>query len=242
MTENIASLFYLLSSVCFVLAIRGLSAPDTANRGNLFGILGMVLAVATTLAMPIILSYELIIIGILLGGGIGTILALQTQITALPQLVAAFNSLVGLAACFVAAAAFYRPDAYGIGKFLDVNTLNLIEMTFGLTVGAITFTGSIVAFGKLQGIIPGSPLTFKGQHLINAVLGLAVFLMLVWITIDQSERLFWTILGLAFLLGVLVIVPIGGADMPVVISMLNSYSGWAACGIGFTLSLSLIHI
>ena len=242
MTENIASLFYLLSSVCFVLAIRGLSAPDTANRGNLFGILGMVLAVATTLAMPIILSYELIIIGILLGGGIGTILALKTQMTALPQLVAAFNSLVGLAACFVAAAAFYRPDAYGIGKFLDVNTLNLIEMTFGLTVGAITFTGSIVAFGKLQGIIPGSPLTFKGQHLINAVLGLAVFLMLVWITIDQSERLFWTILGLAFLLGVLVIVPIGGADMPVVISMLNSYSGWAACGIGFTLSNSLMIV
>jgi NAD(P) transhydrogenase subunit beta len=242
MTENIASLFYLLSSVFFVLAIRGLSAPDTANRGNLFGILGMVLAVATTLAMPIILSYELIIIGILLGGGIGTILALKTQMTALPQLVAAFNSLVGLAACFVAAAAFYRPDAYGIGKFLDVNTLNLIEMTFGLTVGAITFTGSIVAFGKLQGIIPGSPLTFKGQHLINAVLGLAVFLMLVWITIDQSERLFWTILGLAFLLGVLVIVPIGGADMPVVISMLNSYSGWAACGIGFTLSNSLMIV
>ena len=242
MTENIASLFYLLSSVCFVLAIRGLSAPDTANRGNLFSILGMVLAVATTLAMPIILSYELIIIGILLGGGIGTILALKTQMTALPQLVAAFNSLVGLAACFVAAAAFYRPDAYGIGKFLDVNTLNLIEMTFGLTVGAITFTGSIVAFGKLQGIIPGSPLTFKGQHLINAVLGLAVFLMLVWLTIDQSERLFWTILGLAFLLGVLVIVPIGGADMPVVISMLNSYSGWAACGIGFTLSNSLMIV
>ena len=242
MTENIASLFYLLSSGCFVLAIRGLSAPDTANRGNLFGILGMVLAVATTLAMPIILSYELIIIGILLGGGIGTILALKTQMTALPQLVAAFNSLVGLAACFVAAAAFYRPDAYGIGKFLDVNTLNLIEMTFGLTVGAITFTGSIVAFGKLQGIIPGSPLTFKGQHLINAVLGLVVFLMLVWITIDQSEGLFWTILGLAFLLGVLVIVPIGGADMPVVISMLNSYSGWAACGIGFTLSNSLMIV
>ena len=242
MTENIASLLYLLSSVCFVLAIRGLSAPDTANRGNLFGILGMVLAIATTLAMPIILSYELIIIGILLGGGIGTILALKTQMTALPQLVAAFNSLVGLAACFVAAAAFYRPDAYGIGEFLDVNTLNLIEMTFGLTVGAITFTGSIVAFGKLQGIIPGSPLTFKGQHLINAVLGLAVFLMLVWLTIDQSERLFWTILGLAFLLGVLVIVPIGGADMPVVISMLNSYSGWAACGIGFTLSNSLMIV
>ena len=242
MTENIASLFYLLSSVFFVLAIRGLSAPDTANRGNLFGILGMVLAVATTLAMPIILSYELIIIGILLGGGIGTILALKTQMTALPQLVAAFNSLVGLAACFVAAAAFYRPDAYGIGKFLDVNTLNLIEMTFGLTVGAITFTGSIVAFGKLQGIIPGSPLTFKGQHLINAVLGLVVFLMLVWITIDQSEGLFWTILGLAFLLGVLVIVPIGGADKPVVISMLNSYSGWAACGIGFTLSNSLMIV
>ena len=242
MTENIASLFYLLSSVFFVLAIRGLSAPDTANRGNLFGILGMVLAVATTLVMPIILSYELIIIGILLGGGIGTILALKTQMTVLPQLVAAFNSLVGLAACFVAAAAFYRPDAFGIGEFLDVNTLNLIEMTFGLTVGAITFTGSIVAFGKLQGIIPGSPLTFKGQHLINAVLGLAVFLMLVWITIDQSERLFWTILGLAFLLGVLVIVPIGGADMPVVISMLNSYSGWAACGIGFTLSNSLMIV
>ena len=242
MSENIASLLYLSSSVCFILAIRGLSSPDTANLGNLFGILGMMLAIATTLAMPIILSYELIIIGILLGGGIGTILALKTKMTALPQLVASFNSLVGLAACFVAAAAFYRPDAYGIGKFLDVNTLNLIEMSLGLAVGAITFTGSIVAFGKLQGIMPGSPLTFKCQHLINVALCIMLFAMLVWITFDQSERIFWTILGLALLLGVLVIVPIGGADMPVVISMLNSFSGWAACGIGFTLSNSLMIV
>ena len=242
MPENIASLLYLSSSVCFILAIRGLSSPDTANRGNVSGILGMVLAIATTLAMPIILSYELIIIGILLGGGIGTILALKTQMTALPQLVAAFNSLVGLAACFVAAAAFYRPDAYGIGKFLDVNTANLIEMTLGLAIGAITFTGSIVAFGKLQGIISGAPVNFKGQHLVNAIFGIVLFTMLVWITFDQSERIFWTILGLAFLLGVLVIIPIGGADMPVVISMLNSYSGWAACGIGFTLSNSLMIV
>ena len=242
MSENIASLLYLSSSVCFILAIRGLSSPDTANLGNLFGILGMMLAIATTLAMPIILSYELIIIGILLGGGIGTILALKTKMTALPQLVASFNSLVGLAACFVAAAAFYRPDAYGIGKFLDVNTLNLIEMSLGVAVGAITFTGSIVAFGKLQGIMPGSPLTFKCQHLINVALCIMLFAMLVWITFDQSERIFWTILGLALLLGVLVIVPIGGADMPVVISMLNSFSGWAACGIGFTLSNSLMIV
>ena len=242
MSENIASLLYLSSSACFILAIRGLSSPDTANLGNLFGILGMMLAIATTLAMPIILSYELIIIGILLGGGIGTILALKTKMTALPQLVASFNSLVGLAACFVAAAAFYRPDAYGIGKFLDVNTLNLIEMSLGLAVGAITFTGSIVAFGKLQGIMPGSPLTFKCQHLINVALCIMLFAMLVWITFDQSERIFWTILGLALLLGVLVIIPIGGADMPVVISMLNSYSGWAACGIGFTLSNSLMIV
>ena len=242
MSENIASLLYLSSSACFILAIRGLSSPDTANLGNLFGILGMMLAIATTLAMPIILSYELIIIGILLGGGIGTILALKTKMTALPQLVASFNSLVGLAACFVAAAAFYRPDAYGIGKFLDVNTLNLIEMSLGVAVGAITFTGSIVAFGKLQGIMPGSPLTFKCQHLINVALCIMLFAMLVWITFDQSERIFWTILGLALLLGVLVIIPIGGADMPVVISMLNSYSGWAACGIGFTLSNSLMIV
>ena len=242
MTENIASLLYLSSSVCFILAIRGLNSPDSANGGNLFGIAGMVLAIATTLAMPIILSYELIIIGILLGGSIGTILALKTQMTALPQLVAAFNSLVGLAACFVAAAAFYRPDAYEIGKFLDINTINLIEMTLGIAIGAITFTGSIVAFGKLQGIIPGAPLNFKSQHLVNAVLGIVLFSMIVWITFDQSERLFWTIFGVALLLGVLVIIPIGGADMPVVISMLNSYSGWAACGIGFTLSNSLMIV
>ena len=242
MTDNIAAIFYLISSICFILAIRGLSSPDTARGGNLLGMLGMALAVGTTLALPIIVSYELIIAGVLLGGTIGTIIARKTQMTALPQLVAAFNSTVGLAACFVAAAAFYRPEAYGIGQFLTIKPGSLVEMTLGLAIGGITFTGSIVAFVKLQGIISGAPLVFKGQHLLNAALGISLVAMLGWIVFDQSERVFWAILAISFIIGILVIIPIGGADMPVVISMLNSYSGWAACGIGFTLSNSLMII
>ena len=242
MTENLSSLLYLASSVCFVLAIRGLNSPETARVGNFIGIVGMLIAILTTLALPSILSYELILIAILLGGSIGTLLALKTKMTSLPQLVALFNSVVGLAACFVAAAAFYRPEAYGIGTFLNISSLSIVEMNLGSAIGAITFTGSVIAFAKLQGLISGSPLIFKGQHQLNAFLGIILLGLLAWMVFEQTETLFWAILCLSFVLGVLVIIPIGGADMPVVISMLNSYSGWAACGIGFTLGNILMII
>ena len=242
MTENLSSLLYLASSVCFVLAIRGLNSPETARVGNFIGIVGMLIAILTTLALPSILSYELILIAILLGGSIGTLLALKTKMTSLPQLVALFNSVVGLAACFVAAAAFYRPEAYGIGTFLNISSLSIVEMNLGSAIGAITFTGSVIAFAKLQGLISGSPLIFKGQHQLNALLGMILLGLLAWMVFEQTETLFWAILCLSFVLGVLVIIPIGGADMPVVISMLNSYSGWAACGIGFTLGNILMII
>ena len=242
MTENISAILYLLSSVFFIMALRGLSSPETARRGNLFGVLGMVIAICTTLASPKVLSYEVIIAGIVVGGGIGTVIARKIEMTALPQLVAAFHSLVGLAACFVAVAAFFRPEAYGIGTFLDINTGSLIEMTIGLAIGAVTFTGSIIAFGKLQGLITGTPLTFPGQHVLNALLGITLVALIIWIVIDQKETTFWTIMILSLIIGILIIVPIGGADMPVVISMLNSYSGWAACGIGFTLGNSLLIV
>tara|TARA_Y100001954_G_scaffold138753_1_gene147873 strand:+ start:429 stop:1823 length:1395 start_codon:yes stop_codon:yes gene_type:complete len=242
MTENLSSLLYLASSVCFVLAIRGLNSPETARVGNFIGIVGMLIAILTTLALPSILSYELILIAILLGGSIGTLLALKTKMTSLPQLVALFNSVVGLAACFVAAAAFYRPEAYGIGTFLNISSLSIVEMNLGSAIGAVTFTGSVIAFAKLQGLISGSPLIFKGQHQLNALLGIILLGLLAWMVFEQTETLFWAILCLSFVLGVLVIIPIGGADMPVVISMLNSYSGWAACGIGFTLGNILMII
>ena len=242
MTENLSSLLYLGSSVCFVLAIRGLNSPETARVGNFIGIVGMLIAILTTIALPSILSYELILIAILLGGCIGTLLALKTKMTSLPQLVALFNSVVGLAACFVAAAAFYRPEAYGIGTFLNISPLSIVEMNLGSAIGAVTFTGSVVAFSKLQGLVSGSPVTFRGQHQLNALLGMILLGLIAWMIFEQTETLFWAILCLSFLLGVLVIIPIGGADMPVVISMLNSYSGWAACGIGFTLGNILMII
>jgi NAD(P) transhydrogenase subunit beta len=242
MTENISSILYLVSSVCFIMALRGLSSPETSRQGNLFGIAGMVVAIGTTLALPSVLSYEVIIAGIVIGGAIGSFIAWKIEMTALPQLVAAFHSLVGLAACFVAAAAYYRPEAYGIGEFLAIHTSSLIEMALGLAIGAVTFTGSIIAFGKLQGLITGSPLVFKGQHPLNALLGVGLVGLIVWIARDQTEIGFWAILVLSLVIGVLIILPIGGADMPVVISMLNSYSGWAACGIGFTLGNSLLIV
>jgi H+-translocating NAD(P) transhydrogenase subunit beta len=242
MTENYSAILYLISSVCFIMALRGLSSPDTSRQGNFFGIAGMVVAIGTTLSLPSVLSYEVIIVGIVIGGGIGTFIARKIEMTALPQLVAAFHSLVGLAACFVAAAAYYRPEAYGIGEFLDIRSASLIEMTLGLAIGAVTFTGSIIAFGKLQGLITGAPLVFKGQHFLNALLGIVLVALIVWIVRDQTELGFWLILVLSLAIGVLIILPIGGADMPVVISMLNSYSGWAACGIGFTLGNSLLIV
>ncbi|UCH74033.1 MAG: NAD(P)(+) transhydrogenase (Re/Si-specific) subunit beta [Rhodospirillales bacterium] len=235
MSQNTAAFLYLISSVLFILALRGLSSPTTARQGNLFGIVGMVIAIATTLASPNVLSYTTILIAVVIGGAIGTFIALRIQMTALPQLVAAFHSLVGLAAVWVAAAAFYAPEAYGLGTRGAIPAGSLIEMSLGTAIGAITFTGSVIAFGKLQGLISGKPLVFFGQHFVNLGLGILLVALIVWFASAQPPLAFWLIVGVSLLLGILLIVPIGGADMPVVISMLNSYSGWAACGIGFTL-------
>ena len=242
MSADLTGFLYLIAAVCFIMALRGLSSPETARRGNATGIVGMVIAIGTTLTNPGVLSFELIAAGIVFGGAIGTVTALKIQMTALPQLVAAFHSLVGLAAVAVATAAFFAPEAYGIGAAGAIKTASLIEMAIGTAVGAVTFTGSIVAFAKLQGLVSGSPLVFPGQHPLNAVLGLALVGLVVWLCVDQNNQAYWLIVALSLALGFLIIVPIGGADMPVVISMLNSYSGWAACGIGFTLGNTLLII
>src|SRR5256714_3168442 len=242
MSENLSALLYLVASVCFIMALRGLSSPDTARAGNFYGIAGMVIAVVTTLAAPEVVSYWLIVLGILIGGAIGAYIALHIQMTALPQLVAAFHSLVGLAAVCVATAAFAAPESYGIGIRGAIHGASLVEMAIGLTIGAITFTGSVVAFAKLQGLVSGAPLVFTGQHLLNAALGVLLILLIVLFVMTEAGSIFALLVLLSLAFGFLLIVPIGGADMPVVISMLNSYSGWAACGIGFTLSNSLLII
>ena len=242
MHADVTGIAYLIAAICFIMALRGLSSPETARRGNAIGIAGMVIAVATTLADPGVVSFELIAAGVVIGGAIGTVIALRIQMTALPQLVAAFHSLVGLAAVAVATAAFYAPQAYGIGTVGDIKTASLIEMAIGSAVGAITFTGSVVAFAKLQGLVSGAPLVFRGQHPLNAGLGAVLVLLVVWLCLAEAPAAYWLIVILSLALGFLIIVPIGGADMPVVISMLNSYSGWAACGIGFTLSNTLLII
>ena len=242
MDESVKGIAYLVSAICFILALRGLSSPDSARKGNAFGVMGMVIAIGTTLFDPSILSFELIFIGILVGGSIGTLVALKIQMTALPQLVAFFHSLVGLAAVFVAAAAFYGPEAYGLGTFGDINTASLVEMSIGAAIGAVTFSGSIIAFAKLQGIMGGSPTTFFGQHILNAILGIILVCLIVWLTASSDTNAFWSVVILSLILGFLLIIPIGGADMPVVVSMLNSYSGWAAAGIGFTLSNTALII
>ena len=242
MSENLAAFFYLIASVCFILALRGLSSPRTARIGNFYGIAGMVIAVITTLLTPHVVSYWLILAGIVIGGAIGTYIALKIQMTALPQLVAAFHSLVGLAAVCVAAAAFTAPQDFGIGVPGAIERASLVEMSIGMAIGAITFTGSIVAFAKLQGLVSGRPLMFFGQHFLNAGLGILLVVLIAIFVGTGAAAVFWLLLLLSLVLGFLLIVPIGGADMPVVISMLNSYSGWAACGIGFTLSNSLLII
>ena len=242
MNENLATLFYLVASVCFILALRGLSHPETSRGGNRYGMVGMAIAVVTTLALLPEINYVLILAGVVIGGAIGTMIALRIQMTALPQLVAAFHSLVGLAAVLVAAAAFYNPAAYGIGVAGDINTASLIEMSIGTVVGAITFTGSVVAFAKLQALVSGKPVVFPMQHWLNLGLGVLTVVLIIWLCTAEADAAFWLIVIISLLLGVLIIIPIGGADMPVVISMLNSYSGWAACGIGFTLQNNLLII
>jgi len=240
--SNLSTVAYLVSSVLFILSLRGLSHPTTARRGNFYGIIGMTIAIVTTVANPGVLSYKEIGIAFVTGGLIGSIIATRIQMTALPQLVAAFHSLVGLAAVFVAASAFYNPSAFNIGTEGNIPLGSLIEMAIGTAIGAVTFTGSIIAFGKLQGFVSGNPLVFKGQHFLNLLLGLAIIGLIAKFCIDQNPQYFWLIVAASFLIGVLLIVPIGGADMPVIVSMLNSYSGWAAAGIGFTLSNNLLII
>ncbi|MCG8354006.1 MAG: NAD(P)(+) transhydrogenase (Re/Si-specific) subunit beta [Kiloniellales bacterium] len=242
MSEDLAALAYLVASVCFVMALRGLSHPETSRAGNIYGMAGMVIAIVTTLALPGVVSFGLILAGLVIGGAIGTTIALKINMTALPQLVAAFHSLVGLAAVLVAAAAFYKPEAYGIGVVGDIHTASLIEMSLGVAIGAITFTGSIVAFAKLQGLVSGAPLVFPLQHPLNALIGIVIVGLIAVFCVEETSTVFWLIVFLSFAIGFLLILPIGGADMPVVISMLNSYSGWAACGIGFTLENPLLII
>jgi NAD(P) transhydrogenase subunit beta len=245
MSANIVALLYLVSGVLFILALRGLSSPETARQGNLYGILGMAIAILTTLAIARpagATTWAMILGGLVIGGGIGAVIARRIPMTAMPQLVAAFHSLVGLAAVLVAAAALYAPAAFGIGDIGSIKPASLVEMSLGAAIGAITFTGSIVAFTKLQGLVSGAPVVFPGQHWLNLALGLALLALIAWFATSESHAAFWLLALLAFAIGVMIIIPIGGADMPVVISMLNSYSGWAAAGIGFTLGNTALII
>ena len=244
MTPNLAASFYLISGVLFILALRGLSSPETSRQGNVFGILGMVLAIVVTFLFVDILSSSFIftICALVIGGSIGTIIALRISMTAMPQLVAGFHSLVGLAAVLVALSAFYSPETFELGTLNNIKKISLIEMSIGASIGAITFTGSVIAFLKLQGLMSGAPITFKGQHFINLLIGIGIISLIIYITINQSNYIFWLLIISSFLIGICLIIPIGGADMPVVISMLNSYSGWAAAGIGFTLENSALII
>ena len=238
MSANLISFLYLISGIFFILALRGLSNPESARRGNYFGIIGMIIASATTILItPPSSTLDIILLtgGITIGGSIGLIIAKKIAMTAMPQLVAAFHSLVGLAAVLVASAALYVPSSMGIGSVGNIHLTSLIEMGLGVIIGAITFSGSIIAFLKLQGLMSGSPIVFPKQHLLNLLIAIAILSLLAVFTITESHTIYWTIVILSLLIGFLIIIPIGGADMPVVVSMLNSYSGWAAAGIGFTL-------
>ena len=241
-SANFSALLYLLSAILFILSLKGLSSPLSARKGNFFGILGMIIAIFTTVLQPNTSNYILILSGILIGGIVGTSIALKIEMTAMPQLVAAFHSLVGIAAVLVAYTALIYPEAYGIGNVGNIKLASKIEMSLGVAIGAITFTGSVIAFGKLQGIITGNPLIFRGQHLLNLIVGLAIIILIICFTLYENTNLFHLITILALIIGVLLIIPIGGADMPVVVSMLNSYSGWAAAGIGFTLQNTALII
>ncbi|MEZ5882174.1 MAG: NAD(P)(+) transhydrogenase (Re/Si-specific) subunit beta [Nitratireductor sp.] len=241
--ENITALLYLASGVLFILALRGLSSPETSRQGNMFGMIGMAIAILTTLflAAPTFGGWVLVLAGLAVGGGVGAYVARQIPMTAMPQLVAAFHSLVGLAAVLVAAAALYAPASFGIGEVGSIKGASLFEMSLGVAIGAITFTGSVIAFAKLDGRMSGKPILLPMRHMINLGLAIALIVLVGLFIQTESHTVFWLITLLSFLLGILIIIPIGGADMPVVVSMLNSYSGWAAAGIGFTLgNLALI--
>ncbi|MDF1722262.1 MAG: NAD(P)(+) transhydrogenase (Re/Si-specific) subunit beta [Minwuia sp.] len=243
MSANLTAIAYLVSGILFIMALRGLSSPESSRRGNVFGMVGMTIAVLTTIVSPAVTSYVWIIVALIIGGGIGTFIARKIPMTAMPQLVAAFHSLVGLAAVLVAAAAFYNPEPYGILNAAgELKLGSRIEMALGVVIGAITFSGSIIAFAKLQELMTGNPITFPAQHPLNALLGLLIVASIVMFCIDVDPTWFWIMTILALVIGFLLIIPIGGADMPVVVSMLNSYSGWAAAGIGFTLENTALII
>ena len=244
MSANLSSVLFLITGILFILALRGLSSPETSRMGNFFGITGMILAIVVSILSVDIFFSNLIyfIIALSIGGIIGGIIAFKIPMTAMPQLVAGFHSLVGLAAVLVAISAYYSPDSFGLGTFQNIKTASIIEMGLGASIGAITFTGSIIAFMKLQGLMSGSPISFPGQHYLNALLGILIILLMGYLTVNQSTQIFWILIVASLLIGFLIIIPIGGADMPVVISMLNSYSGWAAAGIGFTLENTALII
>ena len=243
-SANLSATFYLISGILFILALRGLSSPETSRQGNFFGIIGMFIAVIVTFLSIGNFSnaFIYVLLFLIIGGAIGAFIAFKIPMTAMPELVAGFHSLVGLAAVFVAISAFLNPSAFNLGSIGNIKIASLIEMSIGAAVGAITFSGSIIAFLKLRGIMSGAPITFKGQHFLNLFLGIAILILIYSLCRSQSSNLFWTVIVISFLVGVLLIIPIGGADMPVVISMLNSYSGWAAAGIGFTLENTALII
>jgi NAD(P) transhydrogenase subunit beta len=245
MSPNTAGLLYLVAGVLFILALRGLSSPETSRQGNFFGMTGMAIAILVTLAShppASFFSWVLVVIGIGIGGGAGAVIARRVPMTSMPELVAAFHSLVGLAAVLVAAGALYAPRAFDIGVPGDIHKASLVEMSLGVAIGAVTFTGSIIAFLKLSARMSGAPILLPLRHAINLALFVAIVLIIVWFVRSESYFAFWLLTLAAFAFGVLIIIPIGGADMPVVISMLNSYSGWAAAGIGFTLGNSALII
>jgi NAD(P) transhydrogenase subunit beta len=245
MTPNIAALLYLVAGVLFILSLRGLSSPVTSRQGNMFGMVGMAIAIVTTLAAhPPAggVAWLLVILGIAIGGGIGAVIARKVPMTSMPELVAAFHSLVGMAAVLVAAGALYAPAAFGIGSTGAIKGASLVEMSLGTAIGAITFTGSVIAFMKLSGRMSGAPIMLPARHAINMALAIAIVVLIAVLARTESHMVFWLLVIASLVFGVLIIIPIGGADMPVVISMLNSYSGWAAAGIGFTLGNSALII
>src|SRR6202022_4141981 len=245
MNANLSAVLYLVAGVLFILSLRGLSSPASSRRGNFLGMIGMAIAVATTLAAhpPADgIGWVLVIAGVAIGGSIGAVIARRVPMTSMPELVAAFHSLVGMAAVLVAAGAFYAPEAFDIGTPGNIHGASLVEMSLGVAIGALTFTGSVIAFLKLSGRMSGAPIILPARHVINIALGVALVVSIVGLVMTGSALGFWLITIIALVLGAPLIIPIGGADMPVVISMLNSYSGWAAAGIGFTLGNSALII
>src|SRR3954470_14093487 len=245
MSADLGAVLYLVAGVLFILALRGLSNPETSRQGNLFGMVGMAIAIVTTLSYhpPVGTgAWALVVLGLAIGGGTGAVIARRVPMTAMPELVAAFHSLVGMAAVLLAASALYAPAAFDIGFPGAIHKPSLVEMSIGVAIGAVTFTGSIIAFAKLSGRMSGAPILLPARHAINLGLAVAIVALIVWFVRAESHVAFWLLALAAFAFGVLIIVPIGGADMPVVISMLNSYSGWAAAGIGFTLGNSALII